>query len=185
MGNVCTWKWQSGGQYSAKSYQHLIKSGGRTNWPFQEIWITKIPPTVKVFLYLLLQDKLLTKQVLQRRNIYCTGNCVTCNHCTLETAFHLIFNCQYAVRAWARMATLLGCSLLRVIDDVEVTWTKSMLLIRSKGDHDYKLIMVCFMSLCWHLWLHRNNCIFRGVSVPPEITAERAVNVGFLWRRYC
>lgn len=174
-GTVWSWNWNNTGVYSAKSYYQVIKSGGRTKWPFQEVWSAKIPKTVRIFLYLFLQDRLLTQEVLLRRNISCATQCHLCTTGRLETSIHIFFKCRYAVRAWARMASLMGLSIITISGDLLTTWKNTMFNLKSKGEEQYRRGRVGVMSMCWHLWLNRNQHIFRGTSVPPEITAERAV----------
>jgi hypothetical protein len=147
--------------------------------PFKEVWRVKIPQTIKIFLYLFLQDRILTKEVLHRRNIFAPAACVLCTATQLETGTHLFFYCRYAVRAWARLERLAGCNLIRMGDTVQEVWTNSVQHLRLKGELTYNRGVILIMSLCWHLWTSRNNRIFKSNLCPPEITVERALSVAY------
>lgn len=60
------WTLESSGSYSSKSIYRVLASLGRTQWEFQFTWKSPIPPTVKIFAYLVLKDKILTRDSLSR-----------------------------------------------------------------------------------------------------------------------
>jgi zinc-binding in reverse transcriptase len=64
-------------------------------------WGLAIPAKVKMFLWILLKDKLLPNENLQKRNWPCGSTCVLCNMTILETTGHLFLSCNYTRRIWA------------------------------------------------------------------------------------
>ena len=66
--DIIRWKWTSHGQYTAKSVYRTIMGEGRAIDSIRVVWKYKIPQTVKIFSYLLLKGKILTRDVLQQRN---------------------------------------------------------------------------------------------------------------------
>lgn len=96
--DVLLWRWESSAVYSAKSVYRILTSGGRIKWQFLTIWAIKIPFTVRVFAYLLIEGKLPTHDVMERRFIQCMMDCVLCTACQSETALHLFFMCTYSKR---------------------------------------------------------------------------------------
>lgn len=42
----------------------ILSEGGLENWHFEYIWRCKATPTAKIFAYMVLHDKILTKAVL-------------------------------------------------------------------------------------------------------------------------
>ena len=66
-------------------------------------WIWKCPcqPKHKVFFWLLLKDRLSTRNVLRRRNMNLESyNCVLCNNSVEETLEHLFLHCNFARQCW-------------------------------------------------------------------------------------
>lgn len=86
-------QWNWGPTYTAKSIYVLLMGGGRIFWPLRQTWGYSIPPTVKIFIHLLLLDKILTREVMQRRNFHCSLECALCDSQEPETAKHLFFDC--------------------------------------------------------------------------------------------
>jgi zinc-binding in reverse transcriptase len=78
--DVLYWKLDSSGIYSAKSFYDFYAGLGKIKWEFSLLWKTKAPPSVRIFYFLLLHDKPLTQQVLQRRKIAGETGCVMCLH---------------------------------------------------------------------------------------------------------
>lgn len=91
------WNWEVSANYTAKSIYTLISSGVKIKWLFCTIWTSKVPPTVKIFAYMVLQGKLLTRDVLRRRGILVERHYIVCRNCPFESLEHLLFLCPYAV----------------------------------------------------------------------------------------
>lgn len=185
VGGSLRWRWETGGLYSSKSTYLTVMTGGKTKWPFPEVWTSRIPQTVKVFLYLLLQGRILTRDVLQKRRINCPNECVLCAHCPLETALHLFFDCPYSKCVWMKANRTTGFALVAVKEDAVSTWSESWIQMKARGKVLYEKASIRFISICWHIWLQRNNLIFRSTLLPPEIAADRAIQVGDQWMRHC
>ena len=56
----------------------------------------------KVFAWLMLLDRINTRDLLQRRhfNVGEDHNCPLCEHAILETNNHLLYECPFAIRCW-------------------------------------------------------------------------------------
>jgi hypothetical protein len=67
-----------------------------------DIWKTKCIPRIKFFSWLLLNDRLNTRNILRRRRkVLDEGyNCVMCHNSEEETDAHLLFSCPAAVNRW-------------------------------------------------------------------------------------
>lgn len=99
------WKWCKSGTYSASSFYRIISTAGKIIWPFKYIWKAKVPPTVKIFLYLLLNGKILSRDVLRRRGIQVDPHCVTCLNCPTES----ITRFSYVLLRWQYGITVPHC----------------------------------------------------------------------------
>lgn len=184
-GQLLKWNWVSNGIYSSRSFYFTLKTGGKEKWPFKEVWLLKAPPIVRVLTFLLLQGRLLTRDVLQIRNIQCPTECVLCSTCSNETAMHLFFTCSFAKKVWGLISRRMGYPIVRVQGDVKSTWTRTWSAMRLRGKEGLLRGTVWFVSSCWQIWLMRNNLIFRGERLPPEGTAMKAVEIGTSWLCNC
>ena len=129
-----------------------------------------------------LSSGILTREVLARRLIHCSTQCPLCSDGLVESAVHLFFECRYAGRVWAMAMTMLRFKLLHRGPDLTSTWSQSMTMIGRGHRPGYAFL---FMSICWQIWPHRNNTIFRGTQTSPEFLAVHAVQMGWLWIRHC
>ena len=87
-----TWKWNmKSGLFTTKSvYNHL--SFGEVGLHYRHIWKAKIPYKIKIFVWMLEQNAILTKYNMIRRRW--VGD-PTCYFCSLpESCGHLFFQCR-------------------------------------------------------------------------------------------
>lgn len=64
-------------------------------------WKCPSQPKHKVFFWLLLKDRLSTRNILRRRNMVIENyNCVLCNYSVEETLEHLFLHCDFAKQCW-------------------------------------------------------------------------------------
>ena len=95
-----TWSRASSGKYTARS-AYLAQFQGRTVTPFDRlVWKAWAPGKIKIFAWLLLQDRLWCNNRLQRRGWTNTYFCQLCVR-NLESSRHLFWSCQEAERVWA------------------------------------------------------------------------------------
>lgn len=91
------------------TYLHFIDSGVNsinTYW----IWSIKCPSKVRVFLWLVHKNSLLTWPALQRRDWLCLNFCVLCSKHGKST-HHLMLNCKFTNDLWIYCARKLGINL--------------------------------------------------------------------------
>ena len=69
-------------------------------------------PDLNFFAWLILMDRLNTKDMLQRRNFHVQPNshCVMCNAGVVEDLRHLFFDCPFAAACWQKLGILWGSS---------------------------------------------------------------------------
>lgn len=107
------WRWTAEGSYSAKSVYHILVGGGLTRWEFHVIWRFSIPQSVKFFLFLLLKNKLLTREVLIRRSFNCADqSCPMCDSETLETTMHRFSQCHHSREIWHKVQNITNLTVL-------------------------------------------------------------------------
>ncbi|KAI4981082.1 hypothetical protein ZWY2020_021567 [Hordeum vulgare] len=71
------------------------------------VWMIWAPPKIKLFSWLILQDKVWTTDRLLRRLWPNCGLCYLCKR-EQETAAHLMFKCRYTIRVWNLIYVWLG-----------------------------------------------------------------------------
>jgi hypothetical protein len=91
------WKWSASRKFTVKSvYNHLTKNG---NGPaYRNIWKAKLPEKIRIFVWLLAQGVVLTKDNMLKKNWARDPGCYFCG--SLETNDHLFFQCPIAKVVW-------------------------------------------------------------------------------------
>lgn len=95
-----TYIWGSNQFSSSKAYKTLL---GHSNVEhiFKWTWKTSCQGKHKIFFWLILVDRLSTRDLIRRRGMhlddYC---CVLCTHNAAETTMHLLFHCPFAKSCW-------------------------------------------------------------------------------------
>jgi hypothetical protein len=119
-------KWKIGcrGTFRVKDLYLQLRAEG--SFPQKFLWKIKIPMKVRIFLWEVLKNSILTKDNLLKRGW--TGN-VQCQFCNeKETINHLLLGCGLAKLAW--QVVLYAFQLIRLSDRVEDLfggWIKSFL----------------------------------------------------------
>jgi hypothetical protein len=97
------WTYCWGKSYSAKRFYAHIHSHIQVPNVYQWLWKSCCIMKTKVFAWLLLSDRLNTRDLLQRRNWKVTDDkhCELCLLRAYEDRVHLFFECNFSVRIWA------------------------------------------------------------------------------------
>lgn len=130
-------------------------------------WILKAKCTNKwkMFAWLLLADRLNTRNMLRRRKQVLWDNnyaCLFCANPPEETLEHLFFRCSFSALCRGE----LGLSWndrgdrLHLLHEAKQTWTRPM-------------FMEVFIVAAWGLWKERNNKHFRGVVPSVDSWTQR------------
>ena len=139
-------------QFTSAEYYNFIFSGLSTKDIYQKVWKSKAPPKLKVFVWLLIRDRLNTKDMIIRRqwNIEDGPYCVLCNSNILESRDHLFFDCGFARRCW---------------DTINITWDNNpdicVRIATARGVFTVPCFMEIFSCVAWNIWKTRNDKIFR------------------------
>jgi hypothetical protein len=88
------------------TYNALTGSEGGPS--FKYIWKGKIPAKIKIFLWLIANNAILTKDNMLKRQWKGDPTCYFCH--SPESANHLLFNCSVAKVVWATVTTCLGAT---------------------------------------------------------------------------
>lgn len=161
----------------------MLIGGGLIEWEFKVIWKSNIPPSVKVFTYLLLKNRLLTREILVHRNFNPSETgCPLCENDILESALHLFFNCPYSLEIWHKLSNHMGDALLVQGSSVLEVWRESF----NKFKHTpsaRKKWEVLFSAGCWQIWKQCNCRIFERNQVVTDIVLQWIISDATLWER--
>ena len=101
------WKWEKSGSFSMKSmYSHLCSN--EVGIYFKDIWKAKMPLKIKIWMWLINHNAILTKDNLLKRNWSGDLSCAFCNE--TETIPHIFFECPLAKYIWSMVAHVLGAT---------------------------------------------------------------------------
>ncbi|KAK1321516.1 putative ribonuclease H protein [Acorus calamus] len=130
------------------------------------LWKLKVPLKVKVFLWLALQDRLLTKARRARWRPQESELCVLCNE-DRETTFHILCECKFSRSLWARILMAVGRNFtFNSLDDM---WDVGQQLCNTAGGGTRQLVAEAVVpAMTWVIWRTRNGVIFRGHTAYVE-----------------
>jgi zinc-binding in reverse transcriptase len=100
--DICIWRWNTNEIFSTKSCYSWIEFGGVRHSSFNSIWSAYIPLKIKIFLWLVKQNKILTKDNLARKGWIGNQQCIFCQ-CS-ETVEHLFIHCSNSLCIWTWIA---------------------------------------------------------------------------------
>jgi hypothetical protein len=120
---------------------------------FKWLWKSSVQKKHKVFFWLMLKDRLSTRNILRRRNqVIPSYECVLCNLNAEETLEHLFLNCNFARSCWATLNLQIGDG-----DPFEV-------LTSFRHQLNLSFFMDIIIIMSWSIWMARNDFIFNGLQ---------------------
>jgi hypothetical protein len=87
---------------------YLRLSQGAAVSHFKDVWCTRVPPNIKVFLWQLMGGKLPCSEQVAKRQGTSDGNCALCG--VPEDCSHIFFRCSLARFMWAGARETLQCN---------------------------------------------------------------------------
>ena len=117
------------------------------------IWKSSCTMKIKVFAWMLIMDRLNTKDMVERRHWHLDDgvNCVLCLLLTRETRNQLFFECNFSVRIW---------------NYLQISWPPgedmSTIVMQAKQDFDKPFFTEVVFVACWNIWIIRNAKVFRN-----------------------
>jgi hypothetical protein len=140
-------------KYTTNSYYKYLHKEMQPPKPFLWIWSSRCCNKLRVFSWLLLLDRLNTRNMLKRKGYKLEGNnydYVMCPAQREETTFHLFFSCPFASECWRRIG---------IQWQMDVPFFRMMELAKNHFNHSF---MEVFIIAAWHIWKERNNLIFEN-----------------------
>jgi hypothetical protein len=121
--------------------------------PYRFLWKSKLPQKIKVFIWLVITNKILTKDNLKKRNWKGSSECCFCGG--LESIDHLFFKCSIARFVWRVVQIALNLdSIPKNIGEICDRW------MNKSKDRISNLMIFCCGAMFWAIWRTRNDWFF-------------------------
>jgi hypothetical protein len=142
-------------------YEHLTKD--EVGPAYKAIWRAKIPEKVRIFMWLIAQKAVLTKDNMIRKNWQGDPNCYFCG--SIEIVEHLLFNCPIAMVVWGVVALSIHQKYMPTSYEQSDPWIKKAL---PGGEVVH---MFGLAAICWSIWKARNMACFEKklIKNPNEV----------------
>ncbi|CAN1800931.1 Putative ribonuclease H protein At1g65750 [Linum perenne] len=162
------WVWgeeEKNGQFSIKSAYRIASrlECPKLEDPWLSVWRWKGPNRIRFFLWLAVQEKIMTNLGRMHRHLTTDSSCDACPG-ENETVLLVIRDCKFAAEVWNRIPDF-DCN-TAIWDKDFKTWSCFFL----KSAHG-----TVFGITCWLIWKARNDRIFAGTSPNPLGVAIRSI----------
>ena len=137
----------------------------------------KLPLKIKIFLWMLWHDRVLTGEQMQIRKGKGSEKCKYCGK--LETRNHLFFNCNIAqiIWVWVRI------SLRWFVRPVSLQHFEDMLGGGGGYINDFNVFFI-LAAVVWSLWKTRNDWVFNSNLIKsPKVIAYKVVGFLSQWKK--
>jgi hypothetical protein len=138
------------GKFTVKSVYNALTSSSNGVY-YKKIWRGKIPEKIKIFLWLISNGAILTRDNLVKRNRQGDPSCVFCDN--EETISHLFFQCPVARAIWLVVAKCFGASNIPTNFQQCWIWCDKWLPFGEKY-HPWGIA-----AICWAIWKCRNRAV--------------------------
>ena len=143
-----------GDKYTPSKFYRFLFEQIPKNEALNAIWNSKALPKLRVFVWLLMIDRLNTRDLMLRKSWHLDSgpNCILCQQDSLEDRDHLFFGCSFAAACW---------EYLHIAWDMALPITERFTTARSNFAGSF--FMEIFACAAWNIWKLRNDFIFRGL----------------------
>jgi hypothetical protein len=152
-----TWSYIWGSQHFSSKKAYSVLTGNQPTRPhFSWIWKSSCQSKHKLFFWLLLRDRLKTRNLLARKNFQLQNyDCETSQCHQEETIVHLFWSCPFAPRCWEFICPDRFPSL---------DWVEAVVDLKMKLQVPFYMEIIILTA--WGLWMVRNNKIFNNHRPP-------------------
>ena len=158
MPDTLYWRWSSVGKFTVHSFYQWLEFGGIKNITFKTIWLSKMPLKIKIFLYLLKRDKILTKGNLIKRGWQGDPSCPFCGE--FESTDHLFVQCAFVNSIWQWIGSHNNFFFAGTVMD-DVWFLNACIPLKH-----IPLVEFVRGAVLWIIWLERNKICFQETCIP-------------------
>jgi len=158
-------------EYSSSKFYALVFQNMNVQQTFSWLWKSKCTPRIKFFGWLLLVDRLNTRNMLRRRNFHVDDgySCAMCNAVAKEDIVFLFFDCPFAQSCW---------------QNIEFHWPANndihTKLSYARRNTAHGFFMEIFHVSAWELWNIRNDKIFNNNAASTTLWVHKFKKQGKL-----
>jgi hypothetical protein len=154
--NTCDcWVYNWGpSKYTSKKGYSFLQASVDASPLFSWLWSSSNLGKRKFFFWLLLRDRLSTRNILKRKKMHLDDyNCALCTSNCEETSFHLFFECPFSKSWWQSLA---------------IDWNLQLppldMVIEARNSFGTCIFREIVITSCWIIWTTKNRAIFDGES---------------------
>jgi hypothetical protein len=145
------WQFHSSGKYSMQSLYAVINDRCIKQVYTPVMWKISVPSRIHIFLWLVANNKVLTRDNLAKRKTFDDASCLFCLE--TESVHHLFFGCCIAKLLWSHLSDMSNRIIGADFESVAGLW-----LCEKK----FKALNICSSAILWSLWKMRNLLCFQG-----------------------
>jgi hypothetical protein len=143
------WQFTSSGVYSSQSLYKIINFRGIKTAHVSAVWSLKIPPRVHFFLWLLINNKTLTRDNMAKTRKVEDDTCLFCSD--KESCSHLFFDCVVARQCWFVVSEVLGFRIGENMVNIGQFWL---------SNKKHCIVNMVSSVVLWSIWKLRNDLCF-------------------------
>ncbi|KAM7472339.1 hypothetical protein LguiA_010522 [Lonicera macranthoides] len=171
-----TWAHIGSGKFSVGScYNLIIKDRGiihdnDTNWDW--IWKIKIPMRIITFIWILLQNKILSNQNCVIRNISSNPYCKSCGR--LESTRHIFKDCSNASQVWHLLGNFISPHTGSISFNL---WLEKNLKDKRLSHPNRTPCQTIFACTLLQIWKARNSLQFENMQFDANQVAFKSIEL--------
>lgn len=123
--------------------------------------------------------KFLFLDVLRWKGLHLPNICLLC-YKDGESVFHVLLHCPFTSEVWIALLTDFGMTWVPSPDVVSVLSSCQTNAFNLKGKEICQMVPT---TVCWSVWLERNNRVFDNYAEPSFQVYRKAKNFLLLWAR--
>ncbi|GJX70188.1 putative reverse transcriptase domain-containing protein [Tanacetum coccineum] len=136
---------------------------------YRIVWFTHCIPRNAFNLWLIMRRRLKTQDMMRPWDVgpnttVVSNRCPLCNT-QMDSHEHLFFECRFSSKVWLSIRNLAGMDNIPPILEDITAWFSPM---AAKRSFDCIVGKLLFAAAAYHIWIERNNRLFKNVRRSPE-----------------
>jgi hypothetical protein len=174
------WRW-TGSPWARRCRTLRCGAGQHALEGAKELWKVHTSGKCKMFLWLLMHERVWTSERLQRHGMENHGPCTLCSQCA-KAIDHLFLGCPFSRELWFRCLRRSGWQRLTpsVMDHFTSWWLRSRKRVAKPWHKAFDLLVALII---WSIWLEHNSRVFRNQVVSVMVVVASVFDWCELWCR--